>query len=51
MPEYKVHVDQLREGVFIRLENTGWFDHPFLFSSFKITKPEQISILKKTFSA
>lgn len=47
MPEYKVHVDQLREGVFIRLENTGWFDHPFLFSSFKITKPEQISILKK----
>ncbi len=47
MPEYKVHVDQLREGVFIRLENTGWFDHPFLFSSFKITKPEQISILKR----
>jgi len=47
MPEYKVHVDQLREGVFIRLESTGWFDHPFLFSSFKITKPEQIAILKK----
>jgi len=47
MPEYKVNVDQLREGVFIRLESTGWFDHPFLFSSFKITKPEQINILKK----
>ena len=47
MPEYKVSVNQLREGVFIRLENLKWFDHPFVFSSFKISKPEQIDILRE----
>jgi putative nucleotidyltransferase with HDIG domain len=45
MPEYNVSVDQLRVGVFVRL-NLKWIDHPFLFNSFKITKPEQITALK-----
>lgn len=46
MPEYKVAIDQLREGVFIRLD-LKWFEHPFLFSSFKITSPEQLLILRE----
>ncbi len=46
MPEYKVIIDQLREGVFIRLD-LKWFEHPFLFSSFKITSQEQLSILRE----
>ncbi|MBI5632445.1 MAG: HD-GYP domain-containing protein [Nitrospirae bacterium] len=46
MPEYKVAIDQLREGVFIRLD-LKWFEHPFLFSSFKITSQEQLSILRE----
>ncbi|WP_285907750.1 HD-GYP domain-containing protein [Pseudodesulfovibrio pelocollis] len=46
MPEYRISVDQLRPGVFIRLEKTSWFDHPFLFSSFKIKDAEQIALLK-----
>jgi putative nucleotidyltransferase with HDIG domain len=46
MPEFKVTVDQLREGVFIRL-NLKWYDHPFLFNSFKITSAEQIGTLRE----
>jgi putative nucleotidyltransferase with HDIG domain len=46
MPEYRISVDQLRPGVFIRLEKTSWFDHPFLFNSFKIKDAEQIALLK-----
>ena len=46
MPHYKVSVDRLREGVFISLD-LKWFEHPFLFSSFKITKPEQLAILRE----
>lgn len=46
MPEYKISVDQLRPGVFIRLENTNWFDHPFLFNKFKIKDEEQIALLR-----
>ena len=46
MPEYKVTVDQLREGVFIRL-NLKWYEHPFLFNSFKITSTEQIGTLRE----
>jgi len=46
MPEYKVTIDQLREGVFIRLD-LKWFEHPFLFGSFKITTPEQLKVLRE----
>jgi len=46
MPEYKVSIDQLREGVFIRLDQK-WFEHPFLFNSFKIESQEQLSILRE----
>jgi putative nucleotidyltransferase with HDIG domain len=46
MPEYRISVDQLRPGVFIRLERTSWFDHPFLFNSFKIKDAQQIALLK-----
>ena len=46
MPEYKVSVDQLKPGVFIRLERVNWFNHPFLFSSFKIRSEEEIEVLR-----
>ena len=46
MTEYVVSVDQLRVGVFIRLKDVKWFDHPFFFSSFKISKLEQIHVMK-----
>ncbi|GAB7022156.1 HD-GYP domain-containing protein [Salidesulfovibrio brasiliensis] len=47
IPEYRISVDQLRPGVFIRLEKTNWFSHPFLFSSFKVKDEEQIAVLRK----
>jgi putative nucleotidyltransferase with HDIG domain len=46
IPEYRVSVDQLLPGVFIRLERINWFNHPFLFNSFKIKDETQISILQ-----
>lgn len=46
-PEYRISVDQLRPGVFIRLERTSWFDHPFLFSKFKIKDEQQIALLRE----
>lgn len=46
MPEYKISVNQLRPGVFVRLENTNWFDHPFLFNKFKIKDEEHIALLR-----
>ena len=45
--EYRIQVDQLRPGVFIRLERTSWFDHPFLFSNFKIKDEDQIALIRK----
>ena len=45
MPEYRVQVDQLRIGVFIRLE-LNWSQHPFFFKRFKIKSKEQIDILR-----
>jgi putative nucleotidyltransferase with HDIG domain len=45
--DYDISVDRLQPGVFIRITGLGWFDHPFFFSSFKITKPEQINALKQ----
>ncbi len=44
--EHVVSVDQLQPGVFIHLEG-GWFDHPFLFSKFKLKNWDQINTLKK----
>ena len=46
MPELRISVDQLRPGVFIRLERTSWFDHPFLFSNFKVRDYDQIALIK-----
>ncbi|MBU1247266.1 MAG: DUF3391 domain-containing protein [Proteobacteria bacterium] len=46
IPEYRVHVDQLRPGVFVRLEKTDWFSHPFLYSSFKINEEQQIEAIR-----
>ncbi len=46
MPEYRVDIDQLRVGVFIRLEGK-WFSHPFLVNSFKITKTSMIDTLRE----
>lgn len=45
MPECLISIDQLRVGTFIRL-GLKWFEHPFLFSSFKIKSLNQIQILK-----
>jgi putative nucleotidyltransferase with HDIG domain len=46
IPEYRVTVDQLRPGVFVRLEQVNWFNHPFLFNSFKVKDDAQIAILR-----
>lgn len=46
MQEYRVYVSQLRVGVFIRLDKP-WYEHPFLFGSFKIKNQEQIDTLKE----
>lgn len=46
MPEYRISVNQLRPGVFIRLDKTNWFDHPFLFNKFKIKDDEQVALLR-----
>lgn len=46
IPEYRITVDQLRPGVFVRLEKTDWFSHPFLYSSFKINDEQQIEALR-----
>jgi len=45
MPEYRVSIDQLRVGVFIKLE-LKWFAHPFLSNSFKITETAMIETLR-----
>lgn len=46
MAEHRVAVQQLRVGVFIRLD-LKWFEHPFLFSSFKIRSADQIQTLRE----
>lgn len=46
MQEYRVYVDHLRIGAYIRLE-LSWFEHPFLSGSFKIKNQAQIATLKK----
>ncbi len=46
IPEYRVTVDQLVPGVFVRLDS-HWFNHPFLFNKFKIKNAEQIQSLRE----
>lgn len=46
MPEYQVKIDQLRVGVFIRLD-LKWFAHPFLSNSFKITRLSILDTLRE----
>lgn len=46
LPVFKVNVNQLRPGVFIKLD-VPWYKHPFLINRFKITKQDQIDILKE----
>ncbi len=41
----KVSVNQLQVGVFVELE-IPWYKHPFLTNSFKISKPEQIQVIR-----
>jgi len=42
--EKRIAIDQVRVGVFIRLDT--WMDHPFLFSSFKIRNEGQLRALR-----
>ncbi len=46
IPEFRVPTDRLRIGVFIRLDGLKWYDHPFLFKSFKITSTSQLRTLQ-----
>jgi putative nucleotidyltransferase with HDIG domain len=41
--EQRISVNQLRVGLYIRLES--WMDHPFLFGSFKIRNEKQLQVL------
>ena len=36
----RIHVDQLRVGIYVRLTES-WRNHPFLFNSFKIKDDKQ----------
>jgi len=42
--EQRISIDQVKVGVFIRLDT--WMDHPFLFSSFKIRNEKQLKALR-----
>ena len=42
--EQRISIDQVRVGLYIRLED--WMEHPFLFSSFKIRNEKQIQVLR-----
>ena len=46
MPEQLVSVDRLRIGMFIRLD-LKWYEHPFVFNSFKIKDESQIQTLRE----
>lgn len=41
-----ISVDALRVGMYIQLEG-GWINHPFPMSSFRISSPKQIHVLRK----
>jgi len=42
---FRVSTDRLRPGVFVRLDGLKWYEHPFLFTSFKIHDERQIAAL------
>lgn len=42
--EQRISIDQVRVGLYIRLED--WMEHPFLFSSFKIRNEKQVQVLR-----
>ncbi|MCP5277890.1 MAG: DUF3391 domain-containing protein [Thiobacillus sp.] len=42
--EQRISIDQVRVGLYIRLEE--WMDHPFLFNSFKIRNEKQLHTLR-----
>lgn len=44
IPEQRISIDQVRIGVYIRLDD--WMDHPFLFSSFKVRTEKQLKVLR-----
>ena len=44
LTEVRISVDQVREGLYIRLD--AWMNHPFLFNSFKIRNAKQIEALR-----
>ena len=45
--EYTIKVDQLQEGMFIRLDN-HWYKHPFLLNSFKIKDKKHIRTIRES---
>ena len=45
MAEKEIYVDQLRVGLYIKL-NLPWFSHPFMFNAFKIKNEDQIKTIK-----
>ncbi|HNQ03108.1 MAG TPA: HD-GYP domain-containing protein [Thiobacillaceae bacterium] len=42
--DQRIGIDQLRVGLYIRLED--WMEHPFLFNSFKIRNEKQLKTLR-----
>ena len=46
LPEYTVSVDDLQQGVYIKLQEK-WYQHPFLLQNFKIKSDSQIQALKE----
>lgn len=42
--EVRISVDQVREGLYIRLDT--WMNHPFLFNGFKLRNAKQIEALR-----
>ena len=45
MNEQRIPIEQLKLGLFIRL-GLKWYEHPFLFGSFKITRQRQIDAIR-----
>ena len=41
-----MYIDALRVGMFIQLE-LGWINHPFPMSSFRLSSPDQIRVLRE----
>lgn len=44
MKEERIAIDQLRVGLYVRLDT--WMDHPFLFNAFKIRNDKQLAALR-----